>query len=54
MAVDQPFMPMRMGMRLGPVPNEIVFVLVMSIVHMRMFVLSRLMHMLVLVTFGQV
>ena len=54
MAVPQAAVRMRMGVRLLPVPCEGVPVLMMLVVHVGMRVLHRLVHVRMLVTFGQV
>lgn len=50
--VRQNAMPMRVHMRLAPVPRKVMLVLVMRVVSMRMRVLERLMRVLVLVPFS--
>lgn len=46
--------PMRMHMRFAPVPGEVVLVAVVLVVRVRMRVLDRLMHVLVLVALAHV
>lgn len=54
MLMHHHLVPVRVLMRLVPVPREIVFVLVMHVVRVPMAMLHRLMHMFVLVMLGEV
>ena len=54
MRVHEPRMPVRMRVRFGPIPGEIVLVPVVLVVDMRMSMFERLVRMLVLVALGKV
>ena len=53
-AVRETAMPVRMGVRFAAVPREAVAMLVMLIVRVRMRVLDRLVHVVVLMALRQV